>query len=113
MADFDAFAERAAILEFSAGMTRFQAETTAAQAQGMTRWQALKGLQAYEQEISARNSQRGGDLGKAAFGNGSDNLPGVQSASQEQERPVSVGDVQAGRDRVALLALPERRGAVL
>lgn len=39
--DKDAFEERAAIMEFDGGLTRFQAETAAAKAQGVERWQAI------------------------------------------------------------------------
>jgi len=42
MIDLDAFEERAAIMEFDGGMTRFQAETEAAKLQGVTRWEALQ-----------------------------------------------------------------------
>lgn len=42
MFDRDAFEERAAIAEFDGGLSRFEAETLAAKAQGLTRWQALK-----------------------------------------------------------------------
>ena len=39
--NIDAFEERAAIMEFDGGMTRFQAETEAAAAQGVQRWEAI------------------------------------------------------------------------
>ena len=39
--DLDAFEERAAIAEFDGGLSRFQAETLAAQAQGFERWEAI------------------------------------------------------------------------
>jgi hypothetical protein len=39
--DREAFEERAAIMEFDGGMTRFQAETMAAKAQGVSRWEAI------------------------------------------------------------------------
>ena len=40
--DADAWAERAAIMQYDGGMTRFAAETTAAKDQGLARWQALQ-----------------------------------------------------------------------
>lgn len=39
--DKEAFEERAAIMEFDGGLSRFRAETMAAEAQGTTRWRAL------------------------------------------------------------------------
>lgn len=44
MIDVDRFEERAAILEYEAGLSRYQAETEAARAQGVARWQALKAV---------------------------------------------------------------------
>lgn len=41
MTDLDQFEERAAIMEFDGGMTRFRAETLAAQAQGKQRREVL------------------------------------------------------------------------
>ena len=40
--DVDQFEERAAICEFDGGMSRFDAETAAAQEQWLARWQAVK-----------------------------------------------------------------------
>lgn len=40
--DLDAWAERAAIMEYDAGMSRFVAETRAAQDQGVERHDAIK-----------------------------------------------------------------------
>lgn len=55
--DLDAWHERAAIMEFDAGMSRFAAETAAAKAQGKTRWEVLE----YEKRIG--HSERSGDRG--------------------------------------------------
>lgn len=44
MIDVDLFLERAAIMEFEGGLSRYQAETEAAKAQGVPRWQALKAV---------------------------------------------------------------------
>jgi hypothetical protein len=70
MMDVCSFEERSAILEFCAGMSRFEAETSAARAQGVTRWEALRHAER-ERDIAAasdhdtqanRNSQ--GDMSK-------------------------------------------------
>lgn len=45
MFDPEAFEERAAIMEFDGGLSRFEAETLAARAQGLSRWQALRAVQ--------------------------------------------------------------------
>lgn len=39
--DTDQFEERAAIMEFDGGLSRFRAETEAARAQGVSRWEAI------------------------------------------------------------------------
>jgi hypothetical protein len=49
--DLDRFEERAAIMEFDGGLSRFQAETLAAQAQGFERWEV-------KNEIGKRNTQQ-------------------------------------------------------
>lgn len=79
--DIDAFIERSAIMEYDGGMSRFQAETAAAKAQGLTRWQALEAV---------KNAERGGHFAAARdhaaphVGNGADNLPAMQPASAQQ-----------------------------
>lgn len=50
--DIDAFEERAAIIEFDGGVSRFEAETLAAMAQGATRWQALEAIKCAAQAKS-------------------------------------------------------------
>jgi hypothetical protein len=40
--DLDAWEERAAIMEFDGGLTRFAAETEAAKRQGKTRWEIIE-----------------------------------------------------------------------
>lgn len=108
--DPDAFEERAAIAEFDGGLSRFQAETLAAKAQGLTRWQAIT-----EAANANRNGNpaRRGDHPAQARGNAAHDLPGVQPASQEQDRSMPERDVQAERDRLALLALRNERGGIL
>ena len=55
--DLDAWHERAAIMDYDAGMSRFAAETAAAKAQGKTRCEVL------EHEKRIGHSERGGDNG--------------------------------------------------
>lgn len=103
MLDLDAFAERAAIMEFDGGLSRFQAETEAARAQGVTRWQALEAL---KHANGIGHSGKGWNIGSAAIRHGSDDLPRVQLQPQEQDRPMPERVVPAGRGRVEMLALP-------
>ena len=86
--DLDAFEERAAIMEFDGGLTRYQAETKAARAQGLQRREVMDA-------IRERHSQQARDRGQALERNGSDNLSAVQPAAQEQARSVPQRDVQA------------------
>ena len=88
MIDLDQFEERAAIMEFDGGLSRFQAETRAAQAQGKQRREVLD-------EVGRRNSARAQDQREAHVGNHGDALPRVQPASEEKARPVPERDVQA------------------
>jgi hypothetical protein len=81
MFDVDRFLERAAIMEFDGGLSRYQAETEAAKAQGVPRWQAMKA--AHDANIIG-NIGGGGDRREANVGNGSGHLPRVQPASQKQ-----------------------------
>lgn len=57
LTDLDKFEERAAIMEYEGGLSRYQAETAAAKEQGKKRWEVLH-------EIERRNSERGGDIRK-------------------------------------------------
>ncbi len=93
--DLDAFEERAAIIEYDGGLTRFRAETLAAQAQGVARHDAIR----------IRNSQAARDLGSQAKRDGSNDLPGVQPAPEEKARRVSLGFVPAGWCGLALSSL--------
>lgn len=108
MPDFcpDTFEERAAIMEFDGGLSRYQAEVEAAKAQGVARWQALK---AVNDAKHIGNSEQARDNGQADKRHGSGNMPALQPASAQQVGPLPVGDVQTGRDRVALLALRGER----
>lgn len=73
----DAFEERAAIMEYDGGLSRFDAETRAAQEQGKTRWEALG-------EIGKRLVAEARDHRAANEWHGSDNVPGMQPHTQEK-----------------------------
>lgn len=110
----DQFAERAAIREFDAGMSRFDAETAAAQEQGMARWQALQLVKEHEDANGCGPAGADGHQPHTMGGRrDADDLPRVQPEPQEEARPVSVGQPEAGRDRGVLLALQlDERGAL-
>ena len=104
--DVDQFEERAAIAEFDGGATRFAAETMAAQEQGLARWQAVK----FAKE--ARDAQRDGHSAGGGYSSAPVareqrpvDLPGMQPASEEENRPMPERDAQGGRDRMVLPAL--------
>jgi len=86
--DLDAFEERAAIMEFDGGMTRYQAETRAAQRQGFQRREVMDA-------IGKRNSAQARDHREAMERDGTHHMPGVQPGKEEQARSVSERDVQA------------------
>ncbi len=58
------------------------------------------------------DSERGADRGEAPPRNAEDDLPGMFGAPEEENRSVPVGDVQAGRDRLEMLALSDGGGVV-
>ena len=76
MIDVDAFIERAAIMEYDGGLSRFRAETLAAQAQGAQRREALD-------EIGQRNSQGQRNLGEAGKRDDANDVSAMQRAPQE------------------------------
>lgn len=79
--DIEAFEERAAIMEFDGGLSRFQAETKAAEAQGYRRWEVLNA-------IRDRNSQQARNHGSAPAWDAANDLPGLQSQSAQEGRPL-------------------------
>lgn len=105
--DIEAFDERASIAEYDGGLSRFDAETLAAKAQGRTRWQAMAEVQ---------NAKRGGNPAKArdqreaAQRHRPHHMPAVQPAPAEENRPMPERDISAGRDRVELPSLRGERG---
>ncbi|NPD15768.1 hypothetical protein HOY34_11195 [Xinfangfangia sp. D13-10-4-6] len=89
--DIYAFEERAAIMEFNGGLSRFEAETRAARAQGRSRWQAM---------LEVRNADRNGnsqgaqDHGSPMVGHHADHLSAVQPDPTEQDGSLPQRDVQ-------------------
>ena len=82
MIDLDAFEERAAIIEFDGGTSRFEAETLAAAAQGYKRHEVLN-------EIRQRNTQTGRNNGLELARQSSENdLPPVQHGAKKENRPM-------------------------
>ena len=84
----DDFEDRAAVLEFDNGMTRFAAETEAARRQGINRWEAINA-------IRNRNSQAARDHCAADAGQPTGGMSGVQPASQKEKRSMPERHVQA------------------
>jgi hypothetical protein len=103
MLDLDAFIERAAIIEFDAGMSRFEAETLSARLQGYERHEVVN-------EIRRRNSGQARHSGPADGGQSAHDLPRVQPHPTQETRSMSERDVQAGRAGVDVLALRLERG---
>jgi hypothetical protein len=90
--DRDQFEERAAIMEFDGGMSRFEAETQAAKAQGLTRWQAMEAIRNGDglgNHPAARDHREANDRHRQG------GLPGMQRAAAEQDRPVPERHIQA------------------
>ena len=80
--DRDAFEERAAIMEYEGGLSRFEAETLAARAQGKQRWEAIGDVAGRVVE-QVRNNRS-----QVAERAGANNLPIVQRRAEEKARPV-------------------------
>lgn len=109
--DVEAFEERAAIIEYDGGLSRFRAETLAAEAQGLTRWQAVEEIRNAKRN---RNSQSRRDPHQTLARQQRENdLPGMQSASSQEVGSMSERDENARRDRLELLALQSQRLGVL
>ena len=78
MFDKDAFEERAAIQQYEAGLSRLDAETQAAKAQGLNRWEAIG-------EINKRLIQRARDRSpQVAGGQHADNMPAMQPSKKKE-----------------------------
>lgn len=110
MLDVDAFIERAAIMEIEGGLSRFAAETAAAQAQGMTRWQALEGVRNAD---GVGNPSAGRDQRPQSQRDAAHHMPGVQRDAAQQDRSMPERVVPSGRRGLEMLALPVSRGRIL
>lgn len=90
-------------MEFEAGMTRFEAETRAAECYGTTRHQMMKDFR------DANGCGFAGGHGHQARSMGGKRDAGavsrVQPQPKEENGSLPVGEPEAGRDRGALLAL--------
>lgn len=107
----DQFTERAAIHEYEGNQTRFNAETAAAQEQGVARWQALQLVKEHHDANGLGPAGAARHHADALGGQrDADPLSRVQRQPQEEARPLPVGQPEAGRDRGALLALRAQRG---
>jgi hypothetical protein len=95
--DWEAFEERAGIMEYDGGLSRFEAETLAAKAQGLTRWEALN--------VARRNLEAERHQRSVAGQSRTDDMPGMQSPSKEENRPLPEREPDAGRGGLDLLAL--------
>lgn len=107
----DLWQERAAIMEYDAGLSRFEAESRAAECYGTTRHQMMTEM---------RNADGCGPAG----GHGrnappldgkrdADGVPGVQRQPGQENGSVPERQPETGRDRDSLLALrPRGREAV-
>lgn len=105
--DLDQFEERSAIMEFDGGMSRFEAETRAAQAQGYQRHEVMNA-------IRERDFARGGDhSSEVDRGQRADNVSAMQRDTAQEDRPVSERNPQGRRDRGVLLALRMEHGGIL
>ena len=103
MIDFGEWEERAAIMEFDGGLSRFRAETEAARRQGHERWEVMDALG--KRDIGAPRDQH-----SARDGDQPDDLSGVQSGAAQEDRPMPVGERADRRRGVALppLRVPGR-----
>lgn len=80
----DRFEERAAIIEYCGGMSRFWAETLAAKAQGVSRWKALQLVKEAFGEDGTGNPQQSWDHDQEmAREQCKDNMPPVQFRPDE------------------------------
>ena len=86
--NIEAWDERAAIMEFEGGMTRFEAETKAAREQGFERWEIAH-------EISRRDTGKASHSGAQHVGQSEDAVPAMQSPKEEKARCMFERNVQA------------------
>ena len=109
-----AFEERAAIMEFCGGISRFEAENQAARAQGIARWQALQLCKETTDANGSRHSGGGRNTDATLAGQSrQDDMPHVQRQPEEENRPLPVDQQVAGRNSVLLPALRPQGRRVL
>jgi len=94
--DIEEWEERAAIMEFDGGMSRFEAETKAAEMRGRQRWEFVSAIR--ERDTAGD----GAGARQVAGQQRKDNLPRVQRQQAQEERSVPQRDAQAGWDRGVL-----------
>ena len=99
--DVEAWEERSAIMEFCGGMTRFQAETEAAKAQGRQRHEFIASKRG--RDFAGRGHQRSA----VARQQRQDDVPGMQRGAAEEDRPLSERDEAIGRRGLVLSSLRE------
>jgi len=75
----DRFEHTAAWLQYSDGMTQFQAETEAARRQGVLRVEALRNAEKHKRDIE--QERHSGEAGKR---HDQDNMPAMQPDTKEQ-----------------------------
>lgn len=75
--DQDAFEERVAIMIYDGGLSRLEAETLAAKAQGKTRWEAIGDISKRVVEATRNNRE-------AAARDATDDMSGMQPAQKKE-----------------------------
>jgi hypothetical protein len=97
--EIELWEERAAIMQYDGGLSRFEAETKAADGMGRKRWELVNAQR-------ERNSASFGNRARAVEGQSRpNNVPGVQRGTAQENRFVPERNAQAGRDRRVLSPL--------
>lgn len=86
MFDPDAFEERAAVLQYDEGLSRFRSEAEAARRQGVSRWEAIGHVAG---RLVAAASDRRAAMARHPSAN---DMPAMQRDAQEKARPVPERD---------------------
>lgn len=104
--DHDRFEERAAIMEFDGGRSRFAAETDAAAEQGLARWQALQLVKEATNANGNRHSAGSRYTDTALAGQPRTNdMPRMQRRTAKENRPMPQHYADGGRGGLVLPAL--------
>jgi hypothetical protein len=97
--EIELWEERAAIMQYDAGLSCFEAETKAADGMGRKRWELVNAQR-------ERNSASLGDRARAVEGQSrQNNVPGMQRGTAQKSRSVPERNAQAGWDRRVLSPL--------